>query len=192
MMYLVVVYDDNKCQKKIIFDGLQMDVRKLSLCLPCQNASIGMQHDTAMASFDLGVPWPEVKFWSWFFVVAMHYSPTYKKHSGALGFAVISIIKKLFSKRFRLKRSLIFTFSPPSVTNDTQETEITTDKNWDNDRILRPWLWFQVPVRPTSSRGRPRRVCMCVCARPRDTQSSIASDWPVLTTEFVRANVHKW
>ena len=54
MMYLVVVYDDNKCQK-IIFDGLQMDVRKLSLCLPCQNASIGMQHDTAMASFDLGV-----------------------------------------------------------------------------------------------------------------------------------------
>ena len=25
MMYLVVVYDDNKCQK-IIFDGLQMDV----------------------------------------------------------------------------------------------------------------------------------------------------------------------
>ena len=48
--------------KKIIFDGLQMDVRKLSLCLPCQNASIGMQHDTAMASFDLGVPWPEVKF----------------------------------------------------------------------------------------------------------------------------------
>ena len=55
MMYLVVVYDDNKCQK-IIFDGLKMDVRKLSLCLPCQNASIGMQHDTAMASFDLGVP----------------------------------------------------------------------------------------------------------------------------------------
>lgn len=107
---------------------------------------------------------------------------TYKKHSGALGFAVISIIKKLFSKRFRLKRSLIFTFSLPSVTNDTQETEITTDKNWDNDRILRPWLWFQVPVRPTSSRGRSRRVCMCVCARPRDTQSSIASDWPVLTT----------
>ena len=39
-----------------------MDVRKLSLCLPWQNASIGMQHDTAMASFDLGVPWPEVKF----------------------------------------------------------------------------------------------------------------------------------
>ena len=54
---------------------------------------------------------------------------TYKKHSGALCFAVISIIKKLFSKRFRLKRSLIFTFSLPSVTNDTQETEITTDKN---------------------------------------------------------------
>ena len=55
MMYLAVVYDDNKCQK-IIFDGLQMDVRKLSLCLPCQSASIGMQHDTAMTSFDLGVP----------------------------------------------------------------------------------------------------------------------------------------
>ena len=107
---------------------------------------------------------------------------TYKKHSGALCFAVISIIKMLFSKCFRLKRSLIFTFSLSSVTNDTQDTEITTDKNWDNDRILRPWLWFHVPVRPTSSRGRPRRVCMCVCARPRDTQSSIASDWPVLTT----------
>ena len=43
-------------KKKIIFDGFHMDVRKLSLCLPCQNASIGMQHDTAMASFDLGVP----------------------------------------------------------------------------------------------------------------------------------------
>ena len=61
MMYLVAVYDDTKCQK-IIFDGLQMDVRKLSLCLPCQNASIDMQHDTAMASFGLGVPSPEVKF----------------------------------------------------------------------------------------------------------------------------------
>ena len=55
MMYLVVVYDDSKCQK-IIFDELQMNVRKLSLCLPCQNSSIGMQHDTAMASFDVGVP----------------------------------------------------------------------------------------------------------------------------------------
>ena len=53
---------------------------------------------------------------------------TYKKHSGVLGFAVISIIKKIFSKRFHLKRSFIFTFSLPSVTNDTQETEITTDK----------------------------------------------------------------
>ena len=48
MLYLVVVYDDNEYQK-IIVDGLQVDVRKLSLCLPCQNASIGMQHDTAMA-----------------------------------------------------------------------------------------------------------------------------------------------
>ena len=48
MLYLVVVYDDNKYQK-IFFDGLEVDVLKLSLCLPCQNASIGMQHDTAMA-----------------------------------------------------------------------------------------------------------------------------------------------
>ena len=48
-----------------------------------------------------------------------------------------------------------------SVTNDTQETEKTTDMNWDSDRILRPWLWFQAAVRPASSRGRPRRVCMC-------------------------------
>ena len=56
MMFLVVVYDDNKCKKKIIFDVLEMDGRKLSICLPCQNASIGTQHDAAMASFDLGVP----------------------------------------------------------------------------------------------------------------------------------------
>ena len=55
MMCLVVVYDDNKCQK-IIFDGLQMDVCELPLCFPCQTTSISKQHDTVMASFDLGVP----------------------------------------------------------------------------------------------------------------------------------------
>ena len=54
-MYLVVVYDDNKCQKKSFLMDYRI-VRKLSLCLPCQNASIVMQHDTAMATFDLGVP----------------------------------------------------------------------------------------------------------------------------------------
>ena len=152
--------------KKIIFDGLQMDVRKLSLCLPCQNASIGMQHDTAMASFDLGGPvtWGQIlklvfrDRHAWF---------TYKKHSGALGFAVISIIKKLFSKRFHLKRSFIFTFSLPSVTNDTQETEITTNKTETTTE--------STPLALVSSSGasdvkpRPAAACVCVCVPDRAT-----------------------
>ena len=180
MMYLVVVYDDNKCQKNHfwwITNGCAQTVTMFAM---------PKRIDWHATWYSYGIIWP----WgpvTWGQILKLvfrgrHAWFTYKKHSGALGFAVVSIIKKFFSKRFRLNRSLIFTFSQPSVTNDTPETEITTDKNWDNDRILRPWLWFQVPVRPMSSRGRPRRVCMCVCARPRGTQSSIASDWPVLTT----------
>ena len=180
MMFLIVVYDDNKCQKNhfwLIPYGCAQTVTMFAM---------PKRIDWHATWYSYGIIW----HWgpvTWGQILKLvfrgrHAGFTYKKHSGALGFVVISIIKKLFSKRFRLKRSLIFTFSLPSVTNDTQETEITTDKNWDNDRILRPWLWFQVPVRPMSSRGRPWRVCMCVCARPRDTQSSIASDWPVLTT----------
>ena len=61
MIYLVVVYDDNKCQK-IIFDGLQMDVRKLSLCCHAKTHRLACNMIQLMASFDLGVPWPEVKF----------------------------------------------------------------------------------------------------------------------------------
>ena len=180
MMYLVIVYDDNKCQKNHfwwIIDGCAQTV--IMFAMPKR-----IDWHATWYSYGNIWPWGPVTWGQILKLVfrGRHVWFTYKKHSGALGFAAISIIEKIFSKRFRLKRSLIFTLSLPSVTNDTQETEITTDKNWDNDRILRPWFWFQVPVRPTSSRGRPRRVCMCVCARPRDTKFSIASDWPVLTT----------
>ena len=89
---------------------------------------------------------------------------TYKNHSGALGFAVISVIEKLFSKRFHLKRSLIFTFSLPSVTNDTQETEITTDKTETTTE--------STPLALVSSSGasdvqpRPAAACVYVCVCP--------------------------
>ena len=156
MMFLVVVYDDNKCQKNHFLwipYGCAQTVTMFAM--PKR-----IDWHVTWYSYSIIWPWGPV---TWGQILKLVFRGrlawfTDKKHSGALGFAVISIIKKLFSKRFRLKRSLIFTFSLPPVTNDTQETEITTDKNWDNDRILRPWLWFQVPVRPTSSRGRPRRV----------------------------------
>ena len=190
IMFLVVVYDNNKCQKKNHFWWIPYGCAQTVTMF-----AMPKRIDWHATWYSYGIIWP----WgpvTWGQILKLgfrgrHAWFTYKKHSGALGFAVISIIKKLFSKRFRLKRSLIFTFSLPSVTNDTQETEITTDKTEKTTE--------STPLALVSSSGasdvqpRPAAACVYVCVWPTAWHSIFDSVGLTCADNLIfRANVHKW